>query len=432
LDVTFEYILAVVVIFLMLGTTIYTTTSLSLNQLSLVSQQQLTPVAQQLMDKFLLTGGSPSNWGYNATINGTSLLDFGLASSLPNAITYDVDPTKLTRLVNDSSTIINPLYIDPTVTGNLSGLYQSGRWNYGFKLYVVPSLNITVPPTYSVCTLPKNGKGASCTPKTNGNGKGNSGNGDQEYYDNFTVVVRTSDGLPAVGASVTGQFYGFLVDKSGGKGGTFTWAVVNASGTTNWNGTTVINFNQPPITVGGNGNLQTVFVLLVQATYYGLTSNAVYQLPAADTSFNALLVGQYLICNMTKSINGGANGATHVDYQATVVEVTDNFNVVLNPATNATSQNLFNTGGKTYQVYALSNPVSQNVIIAGIIVTWTGNTFFMMTEQPLLPVSVNYYSNAFAQNLLTAKLINSVTVERYVHVGRETYTAYLTLWKMST
>jgi hypothetical protein len=411
LDVTFEYILASLIIFIMLGTSIYTVTTLTSSQLALISEQQLTPVAQQMMDKILLTTGEPVDWGYDIYVNYTNLQDFGIASSTPGTTLYDVDPAKMQRLANDSSFVINNLYIPPTISGSMLGVYDSGRYTYGFRLYIVPALNIAVT-NYNTFTL----------------------QGKYDYADNFTINVKSADGVPAASAQVQARMFEFVTKKGAGNNpDSYTFGVSSVSAITNYRGDAFFSFGSVPLDVGGG--YAASFLVIIEADYYGLLANSLFQYPLSSGGLNLLLSGPYLVGNLTQ-VDGFPSSAAHLGLDVTVIEITNNLNIVLNPATNVTgngeADKLLNTGGKSLKIYSLANAVSPDIIIAGLLVTRNGKTYFAFAAQPNLPVSVNYYTHAFANNLQSALLLNSVTVQRYIHISRDSYVAYLTVWRMST
>jgi hypothetical protein len=173
----------------------------------------------------------------------------------------------------------------------------------------------------------------------------------------------------------------------------------------------------------------------VQAQYFGLLSNAIFQ-SYSSNQVNASLLGQYLLVNQTSQPDKYPNSTLSASFS--VVEITDDQALVLNPAVvvpNASPAGSFLSGGNTkITVYNLSNTVSPNIVFAGILtVNTTGATkgsFFITSLRP--PASVIYTSNAYAQNILNAHLISSVTIQRYVSIGRANYVAYLTVWRTST
>jgi len=413
LDVTFEYILATLVIFIMLGASIYTVTTLTTNQIALITEQQITPTAQTLMDKILLTPGSASvnltgqnttvaGWGYNILVNSSTLKDFGLGLAEPNAALYEVDPFKLMKLVNGSS-LINSLYIDPLTAGKLLGLYSNGRWNYGFRLQIVPSLNISI--SYSNSTLDT-----------------------LTYPDNFNIQVQNSDGIPAQSASVQLNLFEFVATN----GDNYTYALSSTSLVTNYLGNATYTFGSPPLAI--NSSQTANFLITASANYYGIVSDTVLQYPVVPKAFSAIQLGQYLVCNLTQAATF-LHSAAHPTWTFTVIELTNNLNIIQHLAVNQTGVGVpelqldFN---HSLQTFALANQVTSDVIFSGMLAKYGAQYFFVGSTLPNLPVPVDYYSQSFATSLGSTLLLNSVTVQRYVHIASVDYSVYLTLWRMGT
>ncbi len=406
MDVTFEYILAVIAIFLMLSTSIYVVTNMTSNQLGQVGEQQLTPLVEQLMDKLILTAGSPAGWGYNLSIGNATLQDFGLASSVVSAA-YNVDPAKVERLFNSSSTIVNPEYIAPLVVGNLTGLYTGNHWAYGFMLQIVPSLNISVGVPNSNWAV--------------------------------TVHVQTSDSVPAIGASVTGEYFGFFVNTTALPAGSFTYNATSASSIADYAGNATLNFGAPPAPPSGSSSSSAVYVLVVQANYLGLVSSTSSQVSTwsqSPPSCGALVVSQYLLANSSVSNGCSWNGypypSGYPSSSVSVIEITDNLNLLVNPSTDLTGvyNAIPNLGTSPLHVFALGNAVSSGVILAGVLVNAGANGFFFVSAP--VPPPIAYSSLSSGLNLSNVRLLSAPTVERYVLIGRETYSAYLTVWRIST
>jgi len=407
LDATFEYIAAVLIIFIMLGFTIFTVTSLTTTQLELLGEQQLYPIAQKALDKFILTRGVPSDWGADIFVNSTNLLDFGVASSVPRTDTYDLDANKVMRLVN-LSTVVNRLYIDPVVAGTLMGLFQDGRWSYGFRFYMVPALNITVQ------VLHNQTQRGIIIP------------------DQFKVHVENAQGLVARNAEVRVRYFDlYTYVLKGTDDELFGWSFLDASGTTNYLGDAYINFSSVPspqiIGEPKPGQTSETFLLMVQADYYGLQSNSFYQTDVLPT-VNLMLEGQYLIANYTE-LPDLPKSAIHPDYDVSVLALTNNLNLIIDPAVNVTgngeADKVLNTGNKDLRIYQLNNTIGQDVVLAGLIVTTRGRSYFALASRPILPVSVDYRSHSFPSAGLRA-----VTIERYVHIGRNSFVVYFTIWRM--
>jgi hypothetical protein len=404
LDVTFEYILATIVIFIMLGASIFTVTSLTTSQLALVTEQQITPTAQQLVDKILLTPGSPVDWGYNITVNASTIRDFGLSLAAPSAPLYEVDPFKLMKLINDSSSVVNSLYVDPTTAGTMLGLYANGHPVYGYRLYIVPALNISV--AYTNVTLA----------------------GSQTFPDDFVINVQTSDGVPAASAAVHLNVFEFVTTN----GDNYTSSLTSGLLTTDYKGDAEYTFGAPPAWI--NSSQAANFLITINANYYGVSSDTIFQDPIIPSAFSALQDGQYLVCNLTQPVTF-LHPALHPTWNFTVVELTKNLNIIEHLAVDYTGVGIPNSQlnyNNSLRIFGLTNQITSDVIFSGMLVQYGSETFFVGSTFPHLPVTVDYHPQAFASDLSSALLLSSVTVQRYVHISTLDYSVYLTLWRMST
>jgi hypothetical protein len=174
----------------------------------------------------------------------------------------------------------------------------------------------------------------------------------------------------------------------------------------------------------------------VQADYYGLLSTAFFQFPSPPGSYNAIIDGQFLLCSLLQPVSL-PNATQGTGYNPVAIEITDNLNVVLNPATDVTSNGTYGyllyTTPYTLKLYSMANSVSPDVIWGGLLAyPQSGAAFLLNATRPGIPVSVNYYTQSFASNLASSRLLTSVTVERYVHIDISSYTVYLTVWSMGT
>ncbi|MEM2507285.1 MAG: hypothetical protein QXF61_09615 [Nitrososphaeria archaeon] len=390
----YEYIVAVLIAILMLGYTYYSITTLSSNQLQLVEEEQLDVVASRLFDKILLTQGYPEDWGSNIYVNNTSLKDFGLA--LLHGKMYDLDVDKVMRMFTGASEIINPLYINTTTFGTLTGLYDSGSgyWKYGFRFYLKTALNITIE------------KADTKTPT-----------------EKFRVNVKNFMGKNAPNAEVKGTYIVIYVVKQGNEQ-YFDYSYVTVNNMTNWLGETMLDFknNMPQVPQGIS---EYAYCLVASVNYYGLQSQHSYVANTIPT-LGLTIQGKYLIANFTQ-VEDIARGAHHLEL--TAFELTSSLTMILNPAidvTNGEAGKIVNYGGKNYRVYELENEPSQDVIIVGLLVKKQGKWGLVFASRPRTPVAVDYMSLG-----IKSAGINTVTLSRIVRIGTNSYYAELTLWRMS-
>ncbi len=391
---TYEYIVAILISILMLGYTYYSVTTLSSNQLQLVEEEQLDVVASRLFDKILLTRGFPEDWGSNIYVNNTSLKDFGLA--FQHGKMYDLDVDKVMRMFSGASEIINPLYINTTTFGALTGLYdvEKGYWKYGFRFYLKTALNITIEKADTKSPTEK-----------------------------FKINVKNFMGKNAPNAEVKGTYIAIYVAKQGNVQ-YFDYSYVTIYNMTDWRGQTMLDFknNMPQVP---RGISEYAYCLVVTVNYYGLQSQQSFVANTIPT-LGLAIEGKYLIANFTQ-VEDIARGAHHLEL--TAFELTSSLNIILNPAIDVTSGEVgkvVNYGGKNYRVYELENEPSQDVIFVGLLVKKQGKWGIVFASRPRTPVAVDYMSLG-----LESAGINTVTLSRIVRIGTNSYYAELTLWRMS-
>jgi hypothetical protein len=427
----FQFIAATLIVALTLGFTLYAVASTSDVQLMTYSQLQLEPVANSLMQNFVLTPGSPVDWGSNTKVTPNQLASFGLSTDPQTNTAYSLDVFKLDRILNDSF-VANPYYIPPTVAGSLLGIYQQGHFNYGFDFRMVPALNITISNISTATTTL------------------------------YSVKVLDFQGRPAVNAFVNASEFSFCVVTKGNSvsPSSYNSTHTSAFNVTNLAGTATVTLSQPPVGCtsqngnGGNGggstgNVESTDIMIVSASYYGMAFQNFLQSSNICKS-QMIIIGQYLVANFTGK-NGASsqsncsfvnqnNGSGKV--ATTVFEITSRLNIVLDPANYcSTSQppcSILNHGADNYTVFALSKPVDPNVILAGLIFTTNGKQYFVIATNPTTPTGIiEYTSNSLTtvsantgDGLKLASVPAAVTVTRYVTVGTNTWFASLTVWRM--
>jgi hypothetical protein len=158
LHVTYEYILAGLMIFLILMMTQVTMSALMTRQLTYLEQSGGYKTAEKIFDALLLSPGDPPDWGRNFSEDPSYL---GLADQ--NSLrAYVLDPYKVLRLQKGSTG-----YISPAKARRLLGL----RDDYHFSLRIFPALTVEI----------------------QGNGS-------------FTITVRNLRGSPVPNVNVTGYY----------------------------------------------------------------------------------------------------------------------------------------------------------------------------------------------------------------------------------
>ncbi len=158
MQVSYEYILAGMIIFLLVLTTEITMFSLMSERLTALEQGSSYTTADKILDILLLSTGDPSNWGSNMSAEPVSI---GLADQ--NSLKqYALDPSKVARFSSNSTG-----YISPARTRDLLGI----RRDWQFSLRISPIMDIEV-----------------------------SGNG------TFTVTISNSKGLLVANVNVTAYY----------------------------------------------------------------------------------------------------------------------------------------------------------------------------------------------------------------------------------
>ncbi len=427
----FQYLAATVIVILALSFTLYAVASTVFTRLNTNSQYQLYPVAEQLMQSFLLNPGLPFNWGTNTSILSNNLTYFGLSTAPGTALTYSLDPNKLNRIAN-LPTISSIYYIPPNVTGALLGIYQKNHYNYGFSFLMLPALNITIT------------------------------NATQNVY---FVHVSDYSGVPAINAQVNVSYFAFCEVGQRNSQLQFYFNYTKSYNVTDIFGQTQVKLTKPqiPSTCYQNNNHYS-YLVMADASYYGIHFQNI--LSTGVCKANMLIEGQYLLANFVPQNNtgncfpvnpgkgngggngNGNNGSVHVGDRYTVFEVTSSLNVIINPSASVTCSNgnnlsqqgcsVLNKGNFNNAVVRMTYPLSPSVVFAGLIVTTNGRDYFIVASNPLTnPYGyINYSSDnlttlpSYSRGLVNASVNSAVTVTRFVNVGANTWYASLTVWRM--
>ena len=131
MHVSYEYILAGLVIVLVMNVVLVAMTDLFSQRLTALEEQNLLTNAEKIADLILLSPGNPGDWGNTPSKEPTS---FGLA--LENSLKdYSLDPYKILRLLPNSTG-----YISPTRARELLGLSENSQ----FSLKITPLLDVQV------------------------------------------------------------------------------------------------------------------------------------------------------------------------------------------------------------------------------------------------------------------------------------------------
>jgi len=163
LHISYEYILAGLVVLLVLTSTEITMYALMSQRLASLKQESGYTTADKILDILLLSPGDPSDWGKNVSETPVSL---GLADQ--NAMrAYFLDPNKVERLHENSTG-----YISPSEARDLLGL----RGSYQFSLRIKPVLSIGISSV------------------------------EFGVYETFTITVRDTKGFPVPNVNITAYY----------------------------------------------------------------------------------------------------------------------------------------------------------------------------------------------------------------------------------
>jgi len=435
---------ATIIVVLTLGFTLYAVESATFVSLGGYSQLQLMPVADSLMQNFILSAGAPSDWGSNLSVSANQLQSFGLAAAWPNAGAYSLDPNKLNRIIN-TTFVRNDYYIPPSVVGKLLGIYQNNHFIYGFDFRLIPALNITLNQIASNSTMTL-----------------------------YQINVTDYTGQPAVNAHVKVSQISFCSVIIGNNNNVPISFGANSStnqGVTDINGSISVYVYNPSATCqasNGQEKVEIANVTAVSASFYGLQFESLFGINACKAQM--MIQGQLLIANFTGSSKSGACANLSADIKSnqnnnngavfpvfTSFQVTSDLNIILNPVVNQSTGgqcSLLNHGANNYCVYQLKYPVSSSTVFAGlIIVVNPGNggssgkehTYFVVASNPSTPnCIIEYTSNSLVtsqsvntcgpsyNSLKIAQVQSAVTITRFVTIGINTWYATLTVWRMGS
>jgi len=377
MHVTFEYIAAAGLIFVMLAMTTAMTSSLNYIYTTQKTEFQLVEVAESALDKMLLHSGDPRPWGTDLSINVTNtdgLAAFGLSTGNQNI--YRLDPDKVGRLHNGS--VSNPYdnyyYVPPEIAANLLGL---GR-DYGFKLSILPIFKVDAetPPTDTVL--------------------------------HFNVSSQTGAEIPSANVTV----YAFWPHKVTGK-----WYLLNATlpGITDWRGSCHLDFaGMGP--KGVDPDFSTA-VFIVVTDFHGLQGIAGVDNPNRPGDLFSVVVADRLFLSYPEG--GGAGGG---DPQGAMLYM-DTLKALTFPYVHhqeSEPPRVVNTGSKQFIEYRLDevDPYSNAFLF---IAKKTGNYWVSIALRP--PPCIYQTQVALPPH--------ASTVVRLVDINGFNYFVRFTLWRMS-
>ncbi|MEM1547382.1 MAG: hypothetical protein QXP91_13110 [Candidatus Methanomethylicia archaeon] len=431
MHITLDYLVAGLVIIIILTFSANSIFSLTSTTLQHVEEEQLNPLAERLLDKILLTPGEPLDWG-NLTItydnkgnrfiiSEREITDFGLGyvemqNNLGSVIDpYVLDPDKVARMANkdfqpSSSRILQIL-----------GLTWDGiHPKYGFRLRIVPALNITITPTG---TILRNG---------------------YNVPSKFDISVKSYDGYPAVNARVKAIYLVVQMEQARDS----NQNQMEQARDSNQNQTEVLLNISKPIEVltdwkgecnnidftnflsnlqDGNQGMKKVeaYILLAYASYYGIRSfNQYYQYNYGNV-LEASIMGSYLVIKFPEN-SEDPEGARHpeklLQIGEYVVAKTD-----IDPKRGELVINKGHYKLKVLKIGGIDPWLNLNLLYI----------FWAPLQEPVKPakyclVVVDYPSLVdYSTSTYPGEGLKIFTTHRYCRIGSLTYVAELSVWRMA-
>jgi len=362
--------------------------------LSLTREHQLEDIAKAALDKILLTPGYPTNWGSDIFFSPSSMTSFGLARE-GSGFPFDLDLDKVMRLANSSEfPFPDTLAIDPLRVATLLGLRSEER--YGFMITITPALNISAE-QLSTFALDRG----------------------KEVPSNFDVQVLNYARRPAAAAKVT--VLSVLSVVSAGKGGDLSWVnSTTSTAFTDWRGRCLVNNTQWLTQIKSGlrpGDLKKAHVsIMIFAEYHGITSATVFDF--GEMVYGSALAS-YLFIQFEEE--GQPSGAVHVlNMTEMIVPPYYVLTGYLINETNGQSGLVVNAGGKSYRVYRVSSPPTDEVAVAYIIAKTTGDYFSIAFMRP--PGYICYRTGA-------PSAMKTAVLDRVVKIGALHFVFELKVWR---
>jgi len=266
MQIVYDYIVTTVIFFLIFSFSMASLLNIVETPMRHVSEQQLTTRAETVLGNLFGYMGDPANWGDNISFRPENLKSIGLSKNLKTDVIYDLDPSKLSRL----------LPIDTGASVHTDAIYKLlnlGR-EYRFSLHMVPVLNISVTPT------------------------GYLSDGGDTYATEFLVAVTTHERTPVGNVNLSVYIITAYIEMGSNR------LIFDSNGTTynvtRWDGNASFNFTslyEYILDEYGSGNIKFVGSLLVViGDFFGMHTMYVYPTShTAEVCMQGIIVGHYLI-----------------------------------------------------------------------------------------------------------------------------------------
>ncbi|MEM2511165.1 MAG: hypothetical protein QXY40_09995, partial [Candidatus Methanomethylicia archaeon] len=371
-----------------------------------VQEEQLNPLAERLLDKILLTPGEPLDWGNIYIYNDEEIITgFGLgyirgqSQPLGGAIDpYVLDQDKVARMA------ITDFQLSPSRILKILGLtWDELHPRYGFRLRIVPALNITITPTQHIL---RNGHSIPSV---------------------FNISVKSYDGYSAANAKVKVIYLVLQMEKKGNDEIIFLHrndTVILAD----WMGKcSNVDFNEFLNSIQDTKDVEA-YILLVYASYYGIRSfNQYYQYSYGDI-LESSIIGNYLVVKFPKE-GEGPKGARHIRGLLQIGEdvvAEAKIDDVNNPKTGE-SKWIINKGNYDLRIFKVGG-IDPWLNLDLLYVFWAplpGRDRYCLVVVNYPPI-VDYSTIGSVSEGLKISIAH-----RYCRIGSLTYVAELQVWRMA-
>jgi len=266
MQIVYDYIVTTVIFFLIFSFSVASLLNIVETPMRHVTEQQLTTRAETVLGNILGYMGDPGNWGDNISFRPENLKALGLSKDFKADVIYDLDPSKLSRLLP----INTGASLDKDAIYKLLNL---GR-EYRFSLHMTPVLNVSVRPTRYY----------------------------QNYATEFLVTITTHEKTPVGNVKLSVYIITAYIEK-----GANPVLIYNSTGTTinytRWDGGANFNYTSFFKDILDHhlpGNIKFAGSLLVViGDFFGMRTMFVYPSSTVESEVDqwmqGIIVGNYLI-----------------------------------------------------------------------------------------------------------------------------------------
>jgi len=394
LEVNIDAILSGLVLILMITSTLSFVFTAAYGPLEAVQEHELENVANTILDRILLTPGSPSDWGSNIAVTQGAMTSFGLAKEGSTTL-MDLDPSKVMRLADPALfPIPRSLHIDPIRAATLLGLRSDIR--YGFLVTITPALNISATQVSNVSLY----KGGDMIPSV------------------LSVGVLSYDLIPAANAEVRALIVLSVLYPEKDQDLSEVYATT-ISATTDWQGRCVVNATG--WLAGLHDDLskkelkKSYISVMVYAEYHGITSAVVFDF---GSTIRGGSIGDYLFVNASQVYVPGQKYKKKGQY--TLMFNASQLIVLPDHVIPGYLINVTGRGWDGYKAYRVSTPLIDQVVAAYLIGSIKKDYYSIAFPRPLTPIT---FGTGAPSAMKTAVL------RRVVRIGGLHFLFELKVWR---